>query len=65
MFSFQICNLTSKFHRKISADCFFLLVEISANCNGSHFGLKIISALVSWGEDFRVIFSFSKYAKSV
>ena len=45
--SFQICNLISKFDRKISADCFFLLFEISANCNGSHFGLNIISALVS------------------
>jgi hypothetical protein len=52
--------LTSIFHRKISADSFFLPFEISANSDGSHSGSKIISAQVS---QQKILFS-SKYAKS-
>jgi hypothetical protein len=42
-----VFNLSSKFHRKISADSFFLSFEISAYSNGCHLGSKIISAQVT------------------
>jgi len=54
-----VFNLSSKFHRQISADFFFFFLsfEISAYSNGSHLGSKIISAQVTEQKILKRFFS--------